>query len=82
MRNSPCSHGLREGAKFDGMPIPEFEKFMTECERLVTELKNCQDPTARRKLLKQMSVALDAATKVAFQPPPVKEALFRAISIV
>jgi hypothetical protein len=54
------------------MPNPEFEKFMSECERLATELKNCQDPATRRELLKQMRVALDSAARVAFQPPPVK----------
>jgi hypothetical protein len=51
------------------MPSPEFERLMNECERLASELKVCRDPTKRRELLKQMKIALDAANKVAFEPP-------------
>jgi hypothetical protein len=51
------------------MPSPEFERLMNECERLASELKVCNDPTKRRELLKQMKGALDAANKVAFEPP-------------
>jgi hypothetical protein len=60
---------FRRYAKFDAMPSPEFERLMNECETVAGELKNCTNPAKRRELLKQMKVALDAANKVAFEPP-------------
>jgi hypothetical protein len=51
------------------MPNPEFDRLMSECEKLASELRDCLDPIKRRELLKQMKIALDAANKVAYQAP-------------
>jgi hypothetical protein len=47
------------------MPNREFEQLMNMCEKISAELKVCRDPDRRRKLLKQMSAALAAATNIA-----------------
>jgi len=51
----------------------EFDQLMSECEKLVTELKTCRDPEMRRQLLKQMKIALDTANRIAFELPSYKQ---------
>jgi hypothetical protein len=50
----------------------EFDKLMSECEKLATELKTCRYPEMRKKLLKQMKITLDAANRIAFNLPSYK----------